>query len=155
MNQRRSVLFCLYLFWTESELSESYDGSVFRFLYPINTAVMLDKIPDLLFSQRVYRWCRRRRLFSPSTFSFSAVIHSIAHGCRYRRNDSGSEYSTRRCFSRNVMPAKSTRATKFVKFRQAFKRTPRFMAVLHPLLEHAPVNWNAGQSLLQNSWCLL
>lgn len=55
MNQRRSVLFCLYLFWTESELSESYDGSVFRFLYPINTVVMLDKILDLLFSLRVYR----------------------------------------------------------------------------------------------------
>lgn len=55
MNQRRSVLFCLYLFWTESELSESYDGSVFRFLYPINTAVTLNTILDLLYSLRVYR----------------------------------------------------------------------------------------------------
>lgn len=55
MNQQCSVLFCLYLFWTESELSESYDGSVFRFLYPINTAVTLNKILDLLFSLRVYR----------------------------------------------------------------------------------------------------
>lgn len=81
MNQRRSVLFCLYLFWTESELSESNDGSVFRFLYPINTTVILDKILDLLFSLRIYRWCRHC-LFSLSLyFSFFSLYFFF-----FRRN---------------------------------------------------------------------
>lgn len=64
-NQQRSVLSLLAL--AESELSESNDGSVSRFLYPINTAVTLDNSRSSTFL------CARRLSilsFPPSHLSF-------------------------------------------------------------------------------------